>query len=146
MRFTYISLFFSQNMNVSRIIKYSWKVNRLIRELMIETLITLGFGRCDAEVYAFLSEKGPQRGRVIAASLNLSHGKLYCTLRKLKRTRIVISSAQHPAVFSSVAFAKVIDQFIEVNRQQARVLQESKEQLVSNWEITKNSPDGSSCY
>ncbi len=115
----------------------------MTEEWIIKTLRTLGFGRCDAEVYLFLLDKGPQLGRDIGASLNLPNWKLYRILAKLKKARIVSSSAHHPTVFSSVDYEKVIEQFVETKRAQARALQENREQLLSNWraKIMKNSSD-----
>ena len=113
------------------------------QELIIKTLRTLGFGQCDVEVYMFLLEKGPKLGRDIGASLNLPNCKLYRILTRLKKARIVTSSAHHPTVFSSVDYEKVIEQFVETKRAQARALQENREQLLSNWraKIMENSSD-----
>jgi sugar-specific transcriptional regulator TrmB len=108
-------------------------VKRLAQERIIKSLKTFGFGQYDAKVYAFLLAKGPQRGKVIATSLNLPNWRLYSSLRRLQDTGIVTSSVRRPTVFSSVAYEKVIDQFIEAKRQQVWALQKSREQLLSNW-------------
>ncbi len=118
-------------------------VNRLTQEWIIKALINLGFDQCDAEVYVFLSEKGSQRGKIIAASLSFPTWKIYRSLRRLKKTGIVTSSVHRPAVFSSVAYDKVMDQFIEVKKEQVQTLLKNREQLLSNWRgKMKSSSDG----
>jgi len=104
---------------------------------MLKTLLDLGFKEVDAKVYLFLRSMGPQKGKDIADSLKLHKQQLYRSLKRLKNKRIV-NSDEHPAVFSSISFEKVLDVFLEVKKEQADDLQESREELLSRWQdITK---------
>ena len=106
---------------------------RLTQEWITKTLVSLGLPQIDVEIYVFLSTQGPQKGRNIANKLKLHRQELYRSLNRLKTRGIVIPSVEHPAVFSSLPFEKVLDLFLEVKREQADVLQESKQALLSSW-------------
>jgi sugar-specific transcriptional regulator TrmB len=112
-------------------------VGLLTQEWMLKTLMDLGFKEVDAKVYLFLVSMGPQKGKDIADSLKLHKQQLYRSLKRLKNKRIV-NSDEHPAVFSSISFEKVLDVFLEVKKEQADDLQENREELLSRWQdITK---------
>ena len=100
---------------------------------MIKTLVSLGLSQMDAEVYVFLSTRGPHKGRSIADTLKLYKQQLYRSLKRLQTKGIVNSSTEHPAVFSSVSFEEVLDLFLEVKKEQADVLQQNREELLSRW-------------
>jgi sugar-specific transcriptional regulator TrmB len=112
--------------------------NRLNRELMLITLVKLGFTETDAQVYAFLLTEGPQKARDIVAALKLHRHQLYCSLKNLQNKGIVNASLDYPVRFSAVFFEKVLDLLIETKMEQQQALQESKESLLSTWRsITK---------
>jgi sugar-specific transcriptional regulator TrmB len=105
---------------------------------MIKTLISLGLSQMDAEVYVFLSTSGPQNGRSIAAALKLYKQQLYRSLKRLQIKGVVNSSHRHPAVFSAISFERVLDLILVVKKEEADILQESREELLSRWrDITK---------
>ncbi len=110
-------------------------------ELFRKTLISLGFREIDAKVYLLLAKKGPQKGRSIAAALELYKQQLYRSLSRLQKKRLVISTLERPARFSAVSFEKVLEFLIEGKKDQALALQKSKEELLSTWRLTieKNS-------
>jgi sugar-specific transcriptional regulator TrmB len=112
-----------------------WK---LTQEWMIKTLVSLGQSQLDAEIYVFLSTRGPQNWRSIAAALKLHKQQVYRSLKRLQARRIVNSYAERPAIFSSISFEEVLDLFLQVKKQQADALKENREKLLSRWQaITK---------
>ncbi len=115
----------------------------MAQEWMLKTLVNLGIKQSDAEVYIFLSEMGPQKGKVIADSMNLPKQQLYRSLKSLQFRGIVRSSLGRSARFSATPLEKVIDSLIEVKKEQALALQDRKEQLLSSWrtKIMKDSSD-----
>jgi sugar-specific transcriptional regulator TrmB len=105
---------------------------------MIKNLVSLGLSQLDAEVYFFLSTQGPHNGKSITKALKLYKQVVYRSLKKLQQRGIVNSSAERPAVFSSISFEEVLDLFLKVKKQQADALQKSKEELLSRWQdLTK---------
>jgi len=110
----------------------------LTQQWMVKTLVSLGLSQLDAEVYVFLSTKGPHNGRSITEALKLNKQLIYRSLKKLQAKGIVNSTAEYPAVFSSISFEEVLDLFLEIKVKEADVLQESREELLSRWQaITK---------
>ena len=100
---------------------------------MVKTLESLGLKRLDAEVYVYLAQHDPQKARDIAEALETYKRQLYRSLKSLRRKGMVSASQERPALFSAVSFDKVLDQFIEANREEALRVEENKEQLLSMW-------------
>ena len=105
----------------------------MTQEWKFKTLVNLGFKQRDAKVYVFLSEMGPQEGKVIAEVLKLPKQQLYRSLKNLQFRGMVSASLRQSTHFSATPFEKVIDSLIETKKEQALALQESKERLLSSW-------------
>jgi sugar-specific transcriptional regulator TrmB len=100
---------------------------------MVKTLESLGLKRLDAEVYVYLAQNYPQKARDIAEELETYKRQLYRSLKNLQLKGMVSASQERPARFSAVAFDKVLDQFIEADREEAQRVEENKEQILSMW-------------
>ncbi len=103
------------------------------KEWMLKTLESLGLKRLDAEVYVYLVQNEPQKARDISEALETYRRQLYRSLRSLQRRGIVSVSQERPVLFSAVSFDKVLDRFIEADREQAQLIEENREQLLSKW-------------
>jgi sugar-specific transcriptional regulator TrmB len=102
---------------------------------IIRSLLTLRFRQCDAEVYAFLSEMGPQSRKNIADALKLPKHQLYRSLKNLRSGDMISASIGRPTQFSVVPLEKIMDSLIEAKKEQAVALQESKEALLFSWRV-----------
>jgi sugar-specific transcriptional regulator TrmB len=111
-------------------------LDELSKERIIKALKGLGLTEVDAQVYVFLAKNGPHKMREIALALNLSERKVDRSLRELQSISIVKASIQVPLEFMAVPFEEVIDLFIEIKKEQAKTMQESREELLSNWKAT----------
>lgn len=100
---------------------------------MLKTLEALGLKRLDAEVYVYLAQHDPQKARNIAEALETYKRQLYRSLRNLQRKGMVSASHERPALFSAVSFDKVLDQFIQANREEAQRVERSREQIILTW-------------
>lgn len=100
---------------------------------MVKTLERLGLKHLDAEVYVYLVQHDPQKARDIAEALETYKKQLYRSLKSLQRKGIITASQKRPATYSAVSFDKVLDQFIEADREEAQRIEENKEQLLSTW-------------
>ena len=99
-------------------------------ELVIETLVSCGFRRIDAEVYAFLAKNGPHTGRDIAITLKLTKQELYHTIKILKENEIVKSTSKRPATFSAEPIEKVLTTFIESRKKEIQNLKQKKQNFL----------------
>ena len=104
------------------------RINKILREL--------GFSLIDIQVYIFLANNGPSTEKDIVASLQIEEEKIYQTLNSLQDIEIVKTSEEYPLKYSVLPFEDVLDLFIEVKREQTKTMQESREELLSNWKKT----------
>ena len=100
------------------------------KEGLLKALTGIGLSQVDAEVYIFLAN-GPQKGKNIAEALKLYKQQLYRSLRNLQGKGLVSVTCEHPTQFSAVSLERVIDMFVKVKTEEARALQETKEELLS---------------
>jgi sugar-specific transcriptional regulator TrmB len=108
----------------------------LSKERVIKALKGLGLSSVDVQVYIYLARTGPQKMTEIALALNLPQRKVDRSLKELQTISIVKASIEYPLEFMAVPFEEVIDLFIEVKREQAKTMQESREELLSSWKKT----------
>jgi sugar-specific transcriptional regulator TrmB len=104
-------------------------------ELLIETLVELGFKLTDAQVYIFLAKKGPRRGKDLVNSLRITKQQLYPSLKNLKERRIVNSTHERPAVFSAVPIEQVLEALIKTRIEEIQRMIQNKEELLSRWQL-----------
>jgi sugar-specific transcriptional regulator TrmB len=100
---------------------------------VLESLQSLGLSQGDAEVYIYLSKEGPKTGRQIICALRLSEQKLYASLKKMNRKKIIIKSDDNPAFFSAIPFEEVITLLVKIKKEQSAAILESKEEFLSIW-------------
>jgi sugar-specific transcriptional regulator TrmB len=100
---------------------------------MLKTLESLGLKHLDAEVYVYLAQNESQKAREIAEALETYKRQLYRSLKSLQRKGMVSASQERPVRFSAVSFDRVLDQFIQANREEAQRIEENKEQILSMW-------------
>ena len=109
-----------------------------------ETLRKFGLSNIDIQVYVFLANQGLNEIREIALALNLPERKVHRSLRDLQDIRIVNASIAYPLKFMAVPFKEVIDLLIEVKKEQAKAMQQTKDELLYSWrKIIKERPDKS---
>ena len=102
-------------------------------ERVIRTIEEFGLKQTEAEVYVCLAKKGPLSAEEVVAILNLSKQKLYRILKKLQNIGFVHTEPENPAIFKAIAFEKALDLLIRANIEQARAIEEIREELLSNW-------------
>jgi sugar-specific transcriptional regulator TrmB len=119
-------------------------VVKLNRETLSKALVNLGLSETDAEVYVFLAVEGPQKGKKIAEALNLYKQQLYRSLKSLRNKGMVNVTPVRPALFSAVPLEKVTYFFVKAKVDQAKALQEKKEELLATWKSILKKESGES--
>jgi len=105
----------------------------LTQEWMIKTLIGLGFGQRDAEVYAFLVLNGAQKASTIAEAIRMYKRRVYRALRDLEKQKIVSGTENSNAHFVAIPFDKLLDLLVKASLQEARQIEQNKNNLVALW-------------
>jgi sugar-specific transcriptional regulator TrmB len=102
-------------------------------ERMLDTLVSLGLTRTEAQAYVFLAKKSPQTGKELANALKITKPQLYRSLRRLRAKGMVNASPQRPAQYSVVSLEKVLELYAEAMMEQAKALQASRKELLTAW-------------
>jgi sugar-specific transcriptional regulator TrmB len=110
---------------------------RLSLKRIFKALEHLGLSLIEARIYVFLEKNGAQNDKDIAKALKIREYELIKSLKILQDKQIVKASVKETTEFSAVAFEKAIDLLIELRKEQARSLQDSKMELLSNWQKMK---------
>ncbi len=105
----------------------------MTQEWMIKTLINLGLGQRDAEVYAFLTLNGTQNASVVAEALKTYERQVNRILRDLQNRKIITESQEQPAQFSALPFDKLLDLIAKTSLQEAKLIEQNKNNLLALW-------------
>jgi sugar-specific transcriptional regulator TrmB len=84
-----------------------------------------------------LAKKGMKKAIEIRKATKLTKQQLYPSLKRLQSKGIVSSTIEHPARFSVMPFETVLDLFIKAKIEETRTLQQSKAEILSNWQNLK---------
>lgn len=104
---------------------------------IINVLASLGLSPTDAQVYIYLAAKGPNKVRAIIEDLKVNRGQVYKSLKRLQAKGIAKGGDGCPFEFSVVPFEEVLDLLLEIKKDQAKSLQASKEELISDFRNEK---------
>jgi sugar-specific transcriptional regulator TrmB len=107
------------------------------QEHVLNMLVNLGFDREDARVYTYLAKSGIQKVSEICKAIRLTKQQVYPSLKRLQSKGIVSATMEHPARFSALPLEKVLDLFIKAKIEETRSLQQSKAEILSNWQNLK---------
>ena len=102
-------------------------------ERIIEALVGLGLSQTDAEVYVHLAIKGPETARKISDSLSINRRQIYRSLKNLQNKGIALINSEIPSEFSALPFERVVDILLKMKHTQAKSLEESKAELISDF-------------
>jgi sugar-specific transcriptional regulator TrmB len=112
-------------------------------KLARKALESLGLSGVDAEVYIYLAKKGPQEEKDLANALKLAKTQLRFSIESLETKGMINTYPEHSVKFSAVELEKVLEQFVETRKEQAKILQATKRELLSMWRsfVKKDSSD-----
>ena len=97
----------------------------------------MGLSQTDAHVYIYLATNGPNKARTIVDYLKVNKGQVYKSLSRLQNKGVTIASNERPIEFSAVPFEDVLDMLMKIKKEQAKVLQAIKEELISDFQTEK---------
>jgi sugar-specific transcriptional regulator TrmB len=102
-------------------------------ERIIKSLESLGLSQTDAQVYIYLATTGPKKARDVIKALTINKRQVYRSLKRLQNKGITVTNNERPFLFSAVPFEEVLDLLMEIKKEQAQALQESRKEFLSNW-------------
>ena len=98
-----------------------------------KTLSNIGLSEKESDVYIFLGKQGPLKGSQISKKLKMNKGQVYRILKGLEKKGLVEATLEYPTRFTATPFEQVIDSFIKSKRQEVDLIEESKNDLLSDW-------------
>lgn len=84
-----------------------------------------------------MGKSGPKKGSEIIKHLRMNKGQVYRLLNSLVKKGIVESTLEHPKRFLAVPLEKVINSFIRSKREEVDQIEQTKEDLLSDWKKIK---------
>ena len=92
-----------------------------------------GLRQSEVEVYVFLAKHGMLKSRDIARQLKKDSAQVLRVLKALQGRGIVEPTLETPQRFSAVPFEKVLDSFARAKREEADLIERTKEDLLLYW-------------
>ncbi|PVX23833.1 MAG: hypothetical protein CW716_11175, partial [Candidatus Bathyarchaeum sp.] len=102
-----------------------------------DVLKKIGLSEREIEIYIFLSKKGPQKGTDITKHFKMHRGQVYRILKGLERKSFIEATLERPKRFIAVPLKGVIDSFIKSKKEEVSYIEQTKEQLLSDWKKIK---------
>jgi predicted transcriptional regulator len=99
-------------------------------ERIINTLVSLGLSRLDAEIYVYIANKDPLKAVNIANALNISKSTLYSNLKKLVVSGLV---EKDNATYSALPFDEALELLIDRKKKETNNFHKSEEEFLATW-------------
>lgn len=114
---------------------------RLSEEPVRKILRNIGLTEKEIEVYIFLAKHGALKGAEIAKLTSTDNAEVYRILRSLQNKGLIEATLESPTRFLTIPFDRVLDSFIRGKRNEVALVENAKEDLLSDWErISKAMP------
>jgi len=110
----------------------------------VKALKSLGLMEMDARAYIYLSKKGPHDLSDLADALKVTNERLAIALENLHSKNMVNSAPEPTGKYYAIPLERILDEFTEAAKEQAKALQTSKKELLRAWRAeSKNAPSKS---
>jgi HTH-type transcriptional regulator, sugar sensing transcriptional regulator len=96
--------------------------------------MNLGLTKAEAQIYFYLTKRGPKKASEITTALKMKRQQLYLVIRRLESKAMVNTTIDRPAKFSAVPFEKVLDSIAKAKFEEAKIIEANKGNLLSDWE------------
>lgn len=105
----------------------------ITEEPIRKILKNVGLTEKEIDVYIFLAKRGELKGTEIAKQTRIDKAEVYRILKRLQSKGLLNLTMRSPARFATVPFDKVIDSLVKTKRDEATLIQNSKEDLMNDW-------------
>jgi sugar-specific transcriptional regulator TrmB len=100
---------------------------------ILKVLRDYGLTDAEAEVYIFLAKIGVQKARDISSSLKMNKAQSYRIAKDLEKRGMVEQTLESPSRFTAIPFEKLLDVIVRGKRDEANLLEDEKDDLLSYW-------------
>ena len=94
-------------------------------------------------MYVYLAKKGPHDEKDLAKALELTKPQLRFSLESLLTKGMINTYPEHSIRYSAIELEKILEEFLETKKEQAKILRATKRDLLSIWRsfVKKDSSD-----
>jgi sugar-specific transcriptional regulator TrmB len=100
---------------------------------VLRLLEEFGLTKTEAEVYIYLTKKGPKRETDLINFFKMNKEHLSSSLSGLQNKGIVTATIEKYAMFSAVEFERILELLVKTNIEQAHTLSKTKYDILANW-------------
>jgi sugar-specific transcriptional regulator TrmB len=109
-------------------------------ETIEKALKNFGLTETEAEVYIFLAKHGVLKIREIARQMKKDRAQVLRILKSLQSKGLVEATLEVPTRYTAVSFERVIDSRIKAKRDEAALIESTKNELLSYWKKIGKTP------
>lgn len=106
----------------------------ILRGTVKDILHKTGLSEKEIEVYILISKMGALNQTEVIKHLNLNRGQTYRLIKNLQKKGAVETTLEQPVRFVAVPFDNIVDNYIKTQRQEVEKIEESRNELLSDWE------------
>jgi sugar-specific transcriptional regulator TrmB len=109
-----------------------------------KALQNFGLTEKETQIYIYLAKHGIQKGGEIANKIKTAKSVVYRSLKALQRKGFIESTLESPVRFKAIPFEAIVDLEIKAKHEEAKQIETSKKDLLSDWKkISQTEPDSS---
>lgn len=95
-----------------------------------------GLTKTEGDLYLFLARHGPLKGTEIAKRIKKDKAQVYRFLKSLQTKGLVEATLEKPYRFTCVPFETVVESTIKTKRDEAKRIENMKQELFDYWKKT----------
>jgi len=104
---------------------------KLDEKRLYEILRELGLSKKQADIYLFLSRRGPQKAHSVATRLNIDRAQIYRSLKNLQEKGILELTIEAPTRYIAVPIEPLIESLIEGKKSEVASIESTKTDLIN---------------
>lgn len=104
---------------------------KLDEKRLYDILRELGLSKKQADIYMFLSRRGPQKANTVATHLNIDRAQIYRSLKILQEKGILELTIEAPTRYIAVPIEPLIESYIKGKKNEVTSLEVEKTELIN---------------
>jgi sugar-specific transcriptional regulator TrmB/CBS domain-containing protein len=104
---------------------------KLDEKRLFEVLRDLGLSKREADIYVYLSRKGPQKAHSVAVHLDIDRAQMYRSLTSLQEKGIVELTIEAPKRYIAVPIESLLGSYINGKKSEVTRIETEKEDIIN---------------
>lgn len=104
---------------------------------LYEILRELGLSKREADIYLFLSRRGPQKAHLVAVHLNIDRAQTYRSLTSLQEKGIVELTIEAPTRYIAIPIEPLLESYIKDRKNEVANIEAERADLINFFKSIK---------